>query len=76
MTEIDPNSILNIEDIEIDRVGWLDGSMFVRFPEPTDIVIIDTEEFIENPLRSDDEPIREIIISDLRNYEPPLHTDS
>lgn len=76
LVDIDTDSVINFEGIPIERVSWVDNSMCVFFPEPTDIAIIDTEEFLEAPFDPLATPLHSIIISELINFVPALRSDS
>lgn len=67
--ELDIDSSLILEGLEVERISWINNAMCVYFPYPTDIVIVDTGEILESVFEPLESPLSSIIISNLRNYE-------
>jgi len=76
IVEIEGGSFISFEGLLIESTAWLSGGMTIYFPEPIDIAIVNTGNTIEVPFDPEADPITEIVVTDLDNVTPPLHTDS
>jgi hypothetical protein len=74
--ELDVDSAIRFEGLEISHTAWIDNAMFVSFHDPTDIAIVDMGDSIDLQSVSADTPLRSIIISQLSNFAPALHPDA
>ena len=47
--ELDIDSEISFEELEIQRISWIDSSLCVYLPSPTDIAIVDTGKLLNVP---------------------------
>lgn len=77
---LNPNTSVVFEGLPIERTAWVDSSMCLYFPCPINIAIVDSNESVEWPygpeLGPPADPVSIIRIVELKNVEPPLHTNS
>ena len=66
--EVDAESAITFEGLDIERVSWVDNDMFIHFPRPTDVAIL-TEEIIDDPPNPLETPLRCITLTDLINIQ-------
>ena len=74
--ELEVDSAIRFEGLEISHTAWIDSAMFITFHDPTDIAIVDMEESLDLPGQAAETPIRSIIVSQLSNFAPALTADS
>lgn len=74
--ELDVDSAIRFEGLEISHTAWIDNAMFVSFHDPTDIAIVDMGDSRDVQSVSAETPLRSIIVSQLSNFAPALHPDS
>ena len=70
ISEVDADSAITFEGLDIVRVSWVDNDMFVHFACRTDIVIF-AEEIIDDPVNFLD-PLRCVTVMELDNVQSPL----
>ncbi|HPD60149.1 MAG TPA: hypothetical protein PKV48_00095 [Thermodesulfobacteriota bacterium] len=74
--ELDVNSSVMFDGLDIQRVLWLGNSMCVYFDCPTDIAVLDEEETMDVPFDPLETPLRRIAVTELNNVQPPLTGDN
>ena len=73
--EIDIDSSICFQGLNIVQTAWLENSMCVYFESPTDVAIIDTGDDFDIPLAKEQPPLRSIVVTDLENFRPLTHGD-
>jgi len=78
ITEVDIDSIISFEGLDIAKVNWMGGNvaMCVYFASPVDVAIVDEERPIDVPFAPLEPPFRSITVTDLINVQPPLTGDN
>jgi hypothetical protein len=66
--EVDADSAITFEGLDIERVSWVDNDMFVHFPRPTDVAIL-AEEIIDDPSDPFETPLRCVTVTELTNVQ-------
>jgi hypothetical protein len=66
--EVDSDSAIRFEGLDIERVSWVDNDMFIHFPRPTDVAIF-AEDITDNPSDPLETPLRCITVTDLGNVQ-------
>jgi hypothetical protein len=74
ISEVDAESAITFEGLDIVRVSWVDNDMFVQFACRTDIAIV-AEEIIDDPVNFLD-PLRCVTVIELDNVQSPLFGDN
>lgn len=76
IVEVDVDSTIRFEGLDIERVSWTDNAMCVYFACPTDIAVVDEEETMDVPFEPLETPLRRIAVTDLNNLQPVLIGDN
>jgi len=76
ITEVDVDSAIGFEGLDIVRVSWIANSMCVYFASPADIAIVDEEKTIDVPFDPLETPMRCITVTDLNNVQSQLSEDN
>lgn len=75
-----PDAGIFFQGLPIENAAWVDGGMCLYFSCPIDIAIVDADESVECPhgpgLGPPGNFVPVISITELKNVEPPLHTNS
>jgi hypothetical protein len=73
ITEVDIDSTISFEGLDIVKVYWIGGNvaMCVYFASPVDVAIVEGEP-INIPFAPLETPFRSIRVTDLTNVQPPL----
>ena len=74
--EIDIDSSICFQGLNIVQTAWLENSMCVYFESPTDIAIIDTGDDFDIPYYREEPPLRSIVVTDFENFSPSPHGDN
>ena len=70
VVEIDIDSSICFQGLNISQTAWVENSMCVYFERPTDVAIIDTGDDIDIPFSKEEPPLRSIVVTDLENFLP------
>lgn len=65
IVEVDVDSAISFEGLDIKRVTWIGNTMCVHFDIPTDVAIVDEEKSIDVPFEPLETPLRCITVTDL-----------
>ncbi|HPD60302.1 MAG TPA: hypothetical protein PKV48_00875 [Thermodesulfobacteriota bacterium] len=76
MVELDVNSAIGFEGLDIIRVSWIANTMCVYFSSPVDVAIVDQEKTIDVPFEPPEKSLRCIKITALNTVQPPLTGDN
>ena len=68
ISEVDAESAITFEGLDIERVSWVDNDMFVHFSHPTDVAIL-AEEIIDDPSDPLETPMNCVTVTDLSNVQ-------
>jgi len=68
ISEVDAESAITFEGLDIERFSWVENDMFVHFSRPTDIAIL-AEEITDDPSDPIETPLRCITVTDLSNVQ-------
>ena len=74
--ELDIDSEIGFEDLEIQRISRINSSLCVYLLYPTDIAVVDTGKLFDVPFEPLEVPLSSIVISGLNNLGMPAHKDS
>jgi hypothetical protein len=74
ISEVDAESAITFEGLDIVRVSWVDNDMFVHFACRTDIAIV-AEAIIDDPVNLL-EPLRCVTVTELDNVQHQLFGDN
>ena len=75
VVEIDIDSSICFQGLNIVQTAWLENSMCVYFERPTDVAIVDTWDDIDISFSKEEPPLRSIVVTDLENFCPLTHGD-
>ena len=73
--EVDVDSAIGFEGLDIVRVSWIDNFMCVHFACPSDIAIL-AEEIIDDSSDPLATPLRCVTVTELDNVQYPLFGDN